>query len=139
VVSVEAAIRTQQEDTVLVVKDDPTLADMLRLLLKDEGWRISSAATAEEAVLTARGDRPDVVVLDLALPDSDGHYVLEELQADSRLREIPVIIASSRAYRPGEGDQVVGIFPEPVDLLEIKRLIARAAERSGARTAAVAA
>ncbi len=116
------SLSTRQR-TVLAVEGDPAHKEILHMLLQGGGWRILNASTAEEAITIARAERPDLITLDLALPDADGHYVLEELQADPYLRSVPVIIVSSRFYRPAEGDQVVGVLPESLDPMELDRLI----------------
>ncbi len=109
------------------------------MLLQGSGWRIVSASTAEDALTIARAERPDLITLDLALPDADGHYLLEEFQADGYLRNVPVIIVSSRFYRPAEGDQVVGVLPESLDPMELDRLIRLALSGDRPRVPQVAA
>ncbi|WP_353941414.1 response regulator transcription factor [Streptomyces sp. HUAS MG91] len=66
---------------VLVVDDEPDLAEVVTGALRYEGWEVRSAATARAAVAEALGFRPDAVVLDIMLPDRDGLSVLRELRA----------------------------------------------------------
>jgi len=66
---------------VLVVDDERTLTDLLQMALRYEGWDVRTAASGHQALTTAREFRPDVVVLDIMLPDIDG------LQVMSRMRE----------------------------------------------------
>ncbi|WP_317453289.1 response regulator transcription factor [Streptomyces xanthii] len=66
---------------VLVVDDEPDLAEVVTGALRYEGWEVRSAGTAREAVRTARDFLPDAVVLDIMLPDRDGLAVLRELRA----------------------------------------------------------
>ncbi|MYW65099.1 response regulator [Streptomyces sp. SID8379] len=66
---------------VLVVDDEPDLAEVVTGALRYEGWEVRSAATARAAVALAHDFRPDAVVLDIMLPDRDGLSVLRELRA----------------------------------------------------------
>jgi len=68
---------------VLVVDDEPTLAELLASVLRYEGWEVRTAADGGSAVRTARQFRPDAVVLDVMLPDLDGLEVLRRLRAAS--------------------------------------------------------
>ena len=67
---------------VLVVDDEPSLAELLASVLRYEGWEIRTAGDGTSAVRTAREFRPDAVVLDIMLPDFDGLEVLRRMRAD---------------------------------------------------------
>ncbi|MEV6522932.1 response regulator transcription factor [Longispora sp. NPDC051575] len=79
---------------VLVVDDEPTLADLLTLALRYEGWQVRSAPDGATAVRLAREFRPDAVVLDMMLPDLDGLEVLRRLRNDKP--DIPVLFLTAR-------------------------------------------
>jgi two-component system OmpR family response regulator len=79
---------------VLVVDDEETLAELLSMALRYEGWEVRTAATGIAAVREAREFRPDAVVLDMMLPDIDGLEVLRRLRAD-RL-DVPVLFLTAR-------------------------------------------
>ncbi|MCW2521515.1 MAG: response regulator with CheY-like receiver domain and winged-helix DNA-binding domain, partial [Mycobacterium sp.] len=64
---------------VLVVDDEPVLAELLTIVLRREGWQVSTAGSGASAVLSVQREAPDLVVLDLALPDVDGLAVLRTL------------------------------------------------------------
>jgi DNA-binding response OmpR family regulator len=64
---------------VLLVEDSELARDALRLLLQVTGHRVSVAASVDEAVTTARAERPDLILLDLTLPDGDGLDIVREL------------------------------------------------------------
>jgi two-component system OmpR family response regulator len=85
--------------TVLIVEDEPGIADILRITLKYSGFTVHSAATGREAVAAAREHRPDLVLLDVMLPDGNGWEVCRTLRAD-------------RAAETGgpEGDDLAIIF-----------------------------
>lgn len=88
---------------ILIVEDNADLANGLKRNLEHEGHRPVVAATAREALLEAAREAPDLVVLDLGLPDRDGYHVLEELR--SRGVQAPVLILSARGL---ESDKVKG-------------------------------
>ena len=88
---------------ILVVEDNTDLAGGLRRNLEREGHRVSLASTAAEAIGAAVRVVPDLVVLDLGLPDRDGYHVLEQLRA--RSIQCPVLILSARGL---EADKIRG-------------------------------
>jgi two-component system OmpR family response regulator len=79
---------------VLVVDDEPTLAELLSMALRYEGWEVRSAADGAAAVRQGRAFEPDVVVLDVMLPDMDGLTVLRKLREVSA--KIPVLFLTAR-------------------------------------------
>ncbi|TJZ42275.1 response regulator transcription factor [Streptomyces piniterrae] len=81
----------------LVVEDDPRLRGALVRALRDRGHAVATAATGMSGLDTAVTDRPDLVVLDLGLPDVDGAQVLRMLRAVS---DVPVIVATARDDEP---------------------------------------
>jgi DNA-binding response OmpR family regulator len=88
---------------ILVVEDNTDLAGGLRRNLEHEGHRVAVAGTAADALAAAARETPDLVVLDLGLPDRDGYHVLEQLR--SRGCQSPVLILSARGL---EADKVKG-------------------------------
>jgi DNA-binding response OmpR family regulator len=89
--------------TVLVVDDERKLVDVLRAYLERDGFRVVSAADGREALARFRQVRPDLVVLDLMLPEIDGLEVCRRLRAESR---VPIIMLTARAE---EADELVGL------------------------------
>lgn len=115
--------------TVLVVDDEPSIRRFLRHILESEGFFVIEARTGEDAVATARREKPAIVLLDLVLPDIDGFEVLGRLKEHSSTRAIPVIILSiiedeERCFRLGASDYL----PKPIDrerlVDRVSRLIA---------------
>ncbi len=80
--------------TVLVVDDEPVLAEMVSMALRYEGWQVVTAADGRTAVTAARENRPDVVVLDVMLPDMTGLEVLAKLRRD--LPYLPVLLLTAQ-------------------------------------------
>jgi len=79
---------------VLVVDDEATLAELVSMALRLEGWEVRSAGDGLSAVRTARDFRPDAVVLDVMLPDIDGHEVLRRMRADTPA--LPVLFLTAK-------------------------------------------
>ncbi|MCV7380355.1 DNA-binding response regulator [Mycobacterium alsense] len=79
---------------VLVVDDEPVLAEMVSMALRYEGWNISTAGDGSAAIAAARAQRPDVVVLDLMLPDMSGLDVLHRLREENP--QLPVLLLTAK-------------------------------------------
>ncbi|TDK91616.1 response regulator transcription factor [Mycobacterium paragordonae] len=83
-----------QPVTVLVVDDEPVLAEMVSMALRYEGWNIATAGDGSSAIAAARADRPDVVVLDVMLPDMSGLDVLHRLRQENP--GLPVLLLTAK-------------------------------------------
>jgi two-component system, OmpR family, response regulator len=79
---------------VLVVDDEAVLAEMVSMALRYEGWNISTAGDGSSAIASARAQRPDVVVLDVMLPDMSGLDVLHKLREESP--QLPVLLLTAK-------------------------------------------
>ncbi len=90
--------------TILIVEDDLDLARVMTASLEAHGIRILHAQTGGEAIDTARKGDPDLIVLDMVLPDTDGFAVVEVLRAEPALRNLPLVVYS--ALEVGAADQV---------------------------------
>ena len=89
---------------VLVVDDEPNLAEVLSSVLRHEGWDVQSAGTGVSAVRTGREFRPDAVVLDMMLPDFDGLEVMRRLREDN-----PRVAVLFLTARDSVEDRIAGI------------------------------
>ncbi len=83
-----------QPVTVLVVDDEPVLAEMVSMALRYEGWNIATAGDGSSAIAAARAQRPDVVVLDVMLPDMSGLDVLHKLRKENP--RLPVLLLTAK-------------------------------------------
>lgn len=79
---------------VLVVDDEAVLAEMVSMALRYEGWNISTAGDGSSAIASARAQRPDVVVLDVMLPDMSGLDVLHKLRDE--IPQLPVLLLTAK-------------------------------------------
>jgi two-component system KDP operon response regulator KdpE len=85
--------------SVLIVDDEPPIRRLLRTSLLAQGYRVTEAERGTEAIESIRQQRPDLVVLDLGLPDIDGLAVIQRVRQDSL---IPIIVLSSRSDERGK-------------------------------------
>jgi two-component system KDP operon response regulator KdpE len=85
--------------TILIVDDEPPIRRLLRTSLTAQGYRVVEAETAAAALAEIRNHEPDVVILDLGLPDSDGLTVIETVR---RTAALPIIVLSSRGDESGK-------------------------------------
>jgi len=82
------------QKTVLVVEDEPDIAGLIRHQLESHGYRVITAVLGDEALAKANAEHPDLITLDVLLPDQDGFEVLQQLKATPRTADIPVVILS---------------------------------------------
>jgi two-component system sensor histidine kinase/response regulator len=108
--------------SILVVDDQPINVQLLRRKLEREGIRVVSAYSGTEALELVQQNKPDLILLDVMMPDMDGIEVCERLQADEDLRGIPVIFITARSNKESklEGLNVgaVDYITKPIDLDE---------------------
>jgi DNA-binding response OmpR family regulator len=89
--------------TILVVEDELKLRDMLRAYFEREGWEVFSTASGAEAIVMADRAQPDLIVLDLGLPDVRGEEVAREVRTRS---DVPIVMLTAKA---AEADRVAGL------------------------------
>jgi DNA-binding response OmpR family regulator len=92
-----------QAQTVLVVEDESSIASFVSLYLKNAGYAVRTAATGAEALSQAETERPDLIVLDLMLPDVDGIEVCRRLRKDS---DVPILMLTARDE---DVDKIIGL------------------------------
>lgn len=91
---------------VLIVEDEAAQREVLSYNLQAEGFRTTSAANGEDALMMVREDRPDVIVLDWMLPSISGIEICRQLKARAETRDLPIIMLSARSE---EVDRVRGL------------------------------
>jgi len=82
---------------VLVVEDEPDTAEMFAEMMRLSGYAVRQCHGAQTAILSLRRQRPDVVILDIMMPDLSGLEVLRFMRRDPNLHDIPVIIISAKS------------------------------------------
>jgi two-component system phosphate regulon response regulator PhoB len=92
--------------SILVVEDEPAIAELLRVNLEDAGFAVHAVADAESAQIQIRAALPDLVLLDWMLPGQSGLAFARSLRAEARTRELPIIMVTARS---DEADRVAGL------------------------------
>lgn len=87
--------RTERPTTVLVVEDDEAQRQAIRAILEARGWTVKEAANGRLALEALSGSMPDVILLDLMMPEMDGFEVVAALQANVAWRDIPVVVVTA--------------------------------------------
>lgn len=95
-----------ERSKILVVEDEAPLAEVLEYNLEREGFEVSIVGRGDEVLDAVRGDRPDLIVLDLMLPGLDGLDVMRALKRDEALATIPVVMLTAKGE---EIDRIVGL------------------------------
>lgn len=90
---------------ILVTEDSPTILEILKSVLAEEGYEVIAAADGQQALDLARTEKPDLIILDLMLPKIDGYKVCRMLKFDERFKNIPIIMLTARAK---ESDEQLG-------------------------------
>jgi two-component system, OmpR family, response regulator len=123
---------------VLVVDDEPNIAELLSMALRYEGWQTSVAHTGSKAVAAAKDVKPDAVVLDIMLPDFDGMEVLRRMRAS--LPDVPVLFLTAK---DAVEDRVAGLtaggddyVTKPFSLEEVVARLRALMRRAGAQLSA---
>ncbi|HDQ34778.1 MAG TPA: response regulator, partial [Chloroflexi bacterium] len=116
--------------TVLVVEDDVEIAEMIRVALENEGRKVLVSHSGEEALHLAREHHPDMISLDIRLPDLDGFEVLELLKRDVETADIPVVVVSvvpdaERGLRLGAVDYLTKPVDQEILLRAVDRCLAQ--------------
>jgi len=94
------------KERILVVDDEEDLLELIRYNLSKEGYRVTCAASGEQAVREARANPPDLILLDLLLPSVDGLEVCKLLKNDARTKHVPIIMLTAKSE---EADIVTGL------------------------------
>ncbi len=125
-----AHAHTATPTTILCVEDDPYVTDLLHYALERAGYRVIVAEDGATALRLIHRDPPDVVLLDLRLPDRDGLNVCAQIQ---RIGRIPVIVLTARdsdlaianGYRHGAADYIAKPFRMQILLSRIQEVLQR--------------
>lgn len=111
---------------IVLIEDDQDLYSLIQYNLEKEGFAFAGSQTGKGALDLCRRERPDLIILDIMLPDSDGLEICKQIRANSELAAVPVIFLTARA---SETDRIVGLELGANDYIVkpffIRELIAR--------------
>ncbi|MEJ2551969.1 MAG: response regulator [Anaerolineales bacterium] len=102
----------EEEKRLVCIEDEPEMIDLVRLILSRKGFTVIGANGGVEGLEVVRRERPDLILLDLMMPDMDGWEVYQQIKADEELREIPVVVVTAKAQSI---DKVLGLHIAKVD------------------------
>jgi len=97
---------------IVCIEDESEMIDLIQLILNRRGFKVSGATGGKEGLQLVRDMHPDLVLLDLMMPDMDGWEVYQQMKADETTRGIPVIIVTAKAQNI---DKVLGLHIAKVD------------------------
>lgn len=119
---------------ILVVEDDIDIVNMLRIYFESQGFEVAVAMKGKEALATCQKQIPNVIILDINLPDIDGYEVCRILRNNMRTSHIPIIFLTQKDQR---GDRIAGLelgaddyITKPFDIEELKLRVQNALRRA---------
>ena len=125
---------------ILVVDDEPDLLELVRLALSQAGFVVETAAGGREALEKIRRSPPDLVVLDLMMPDLSGNDVCRQIRSDGALAELPIVMLTAKSkevdrvvgFELGADDYVAKPFSPRELVLRVKAVLRRRSATAGA-------
>jgi DNA-binding response OmpR family regulator len=102
----------RSQKRILCIEDEPEMIDLIRLILGRRGFEVTGATGGKAGLDAVRAQHPDLVLLDLMMPDMDGWEVYQQMKADDSTRHIPVIVVTAKAQSI---DKVLGLHIAKVD------------------------
>lgn len=125
---------SETKSTILVIEDDQDLAEMLNAYLRVQGYEVLITNWGEDGIRSAQTVRPDLLILDIRLPDIDGFEVARRLRADRKTSEIPIIFLTEKRER---NDRLAGLelgaddyITKPFDVQEMRLRVRNVLKRS---------
>lgn len=101
-----------EKKKVVCIEDEAEIIDLIRLILGRKGFELTGATGGLEGLAAIRQVKPDLVLLDLMMPDMDGWEVYQQMKADPELKNIPVIVVTAKAQSI---DKILGLHIAKVD------------------------
>jgi DNA-binding response OmpR family regulator len=128
----------KEKSKILIIEDDLDVADMLNAYFRVQGYEVSTSNWGEDGIRAVATIRPDLVILDIRLPDIDGYEVARRLRADRKTNIIPIIFLTEKRDR---ADRLQGLeigaddyITKPFDVQELRLRVRNAIRRAGLDT-----
>lgn len=102
----------EKKARILCIEDEPDMIDLVRLILENKGYEVIGALGGKVGLETIKREKPDLILLDLMMPDMDGWEVYRQLRADPQLKGTPVVVLTAKAQSI---DKVLGLHIAKVD------------------------
>ncbi|MBI3176519.1 MAG: response regulator [Chloroflexi bacterium] len=127
-----------EKQSILIVEDDGDLAEMLNAYFRVQGYDVLTAAWGEDAIKLSQQSAPDIILLDIRLPDIDGYEVCRRLRSNRRTESLPIIFLTERRDRvdklQGLELGVVDYITKPFDIQELRLRVRNALRRAKLET-----
>lgn len=119
--------------TILLVEDNQDNQDLMKFLLERAGYRVLTASNGKLALQAARSEVPDVVLMDLTMPEMDGWQAAQAMRDDQRLNRVPLIAVTAHTL-PGDRRKVLdsgfdGYISKPLNVQMFEFMVAKALEQ----------
>lgn len=120
-----------QGTRILVVDDQPELAELIKTVLGEEGYVVSVCTDGSQAIRMIEQEKPAALILDIMMPETDGFEVLRQLRTNPLGQRLPVILMSG-AWRRNEKQRQIGatldiaptiVLPKPFELIDLDRCL----------------
>lgn len=129
---------TSAEKSVLIIEDEADAADLFAEMMRVSGFRVLKTLSSAPAMTMMTNEKPDIVLLDIMMPDISGLDILRQMRADPDLADIPVVVVSAKSMpadiKHGMEAGASTYLTKPVGFLELKEAVERAL---GSQSAAI--
>jgi DNA-binding response OmpR family regulator len=126
----EKQFMTLPEKTVLIVEDEADAAELFAEMMRVSGFRVLKTSSSTPALSLIAAEKPDIIILDIMMPDVSGLDILRQMRQDSTLASIPVVVVSAKSMpadiRIGMEAGASTYLTKPVGFLELKEAVERA-------------
>ena len=123
---------TSPEKTVLIVEDEADAAELFAEMMRVSGFRVQKTSSSAPALRMMTEEKPDIVLLDIMMPEISGLDILRQMRQDPALANIPVVVVSAKSMpadiRNGMEAGASTYLTKPVGFLELKEAVERALE-----------
>jgi len=103
---------TERKYKIVCIEDEPEMIDLVKLILERENFEVIGAMGGKEGIALIHQEKPDLILLDLMMPEMDGWEVYRQVRADYRTKDIPVIVVTAKAQSI---DKVLGLHVAKVE------------------------
>ena len=121
---------TSPEKTVLIIEDEADAAELFAEMMRVSGFRVRKTSSSAPAISMMTTEKPDVVLLDIMMPEVSGMDILQQMRSDPALANIPVVVVSAKSMpadiKNGMEAGASTYLTKPVGFLELKEAVERA-------------
>jgi DNA-binding response OmpR family regulator len=126
----EFQFMTSPEKTVLIIEDEADAAELFAEMMRVSGFRVLKTSSSTPALSLIATEKPDIIILDIMMPEVSGLDILRQMRQDSTLAAIPVVVVSAKSMpadiRTGMEAGASTYLTKPVGFLELKEAVERA-------------